>query len=467
MSKQNMQEEQLKMDRKREKMLNAPVEKLVCKMAIPTIISMLVTALYNLADTFFVGRLNSNSATGAVGLVFALMAIIQAFGFFFGHGSGNYISRKIGAGEYEKAQKMAATGFFASVFVGTVIAVLGLTFQKPLARLLGATDTMLSDTLAYMRYILISTPYMMASLVLNNQLRLQGNSLFSMIGLVSGAVFNIALDPLLIFTFDMGVAGAALATIISQLISFVVLFIGCQKSSSISIRWKYFTLEKSYYSEIWRGGIPSLGRQGLASVSTLVLNNFAGDYGDMVIAAFSVVTRITNIAFSIIIGFGQGFQPVCGFNYGAKKYDRLRKAVWFSVKVSSVFLLVAAIGTYIFAPNLVKLFRDDQEVIAIGVKAIRYQCFSLPLLGFIVVMNMFLQNIRKTVPASILAIARQGLVFIPTLLILSSVWGIVGLEMAQAVADLITFAVAIPLSLPTLKELKKKQGETTNEGREL
>ncbi len=323
---------QQKIDKKRKRMLYAPVEGLVCKMAVPTIISMMVTAFYNLADTFFVGKLNSNSATGAVGVVFALMAIIQACGFFFGHGSGNYISRKIGGGAYQKAEKMASTGFFASIFVGAMLAALGLILQKPLARLLGATDTMMEDTLAYMRYILISTPYMMASLVLNNQLRLQGNSLFSMLGLVAGAVINIGLDPLLIFTFGMGVGGAALATIISQLISFVVLFIGCQKSSSISIRWKNFSLEKKYYVEIWKGGIPSLGRQGLASVATLLLNNFAGLYGDATIAAFSVVTRIMQIAFSAIVGFGQGFQPVCGFNYGAKRFDRVRKAVWFSVR---------------------------------------------------------------------------------------------------------------------------------------
>ncbi len=446
---------QQKIDKKRKRMLYAPVEGLVCKMAVPTIISMMVTALYNLADTFFVGKLNSNSATGAVGVVFALMAIIQACGFFFGHGSGNYISRKIGGGAYQKAEKMASTGFFASIFVGAMLAALGLILQKPLARLLGATDTMMEDTLAYMRYILISTPYMMASLVLNNQLRLQGNSLFSMLGLVAGAVINIGLDPLLIFTFGMGVGGAALATIISQLISFVVLFIGCQKSSSISIRWKNFSLEKKYYVEIWKGGIPSLGRQGLASVATLLLNNFAGLYGDATIAAFSVVTRIMQIAFSAIVGFGQGFQPVCGFNYGAKRFDRVRKAVWFSVKVSTAFLVVASVLIYIFAPTLVKLFRDDREVIEIGVQAVRYQCLSLPLVGFVVMMNMFLQNIRRTVPASILAMARQGLSFIPTLLILSGLWGVVGLELTQTVADVITFVIAIPLSMPALKELKK------------
>lgn len=321
----NEDQEQLKIEKKREQMLTQPVEKLVCKMAVPTIISMMVTSFYNLADTFFVGRLNSNSATGAVGLVFALMAVIQAFGFFFGHGSGNYISRAIGQGHYEKASKMAATGFFSSVFVGILMMVLGLCFQVPLARLLGATDSMMTDTIAYMRYILVGTPYMIAAFVLNNQLRLQGNSLFSMIGLVSGAVVNIALDPVLIFTFGMGVAGAALATIVSQLISFIVLLIGCQRSSNVTIRWRNFTPKKDYYVEIFGGGLPSLGRQGLASISTLLLNHFAGFYGDAAIAAFSVVTKITNIAGSVILGFGQGFQPVCGFNYGAQRYGRVKK----------------------------------------------------------------------------------------------------------------------------------------------
>lgn len=451
------QDEQTKIDQKRDQMLNCPVSELICKMSVPTIISMLVTAFYNLADTFFVGRLNSNSATGAVGLVFSLMAIIQACGYFFGHGSGNYISRAIGQREYEKAAEIAATGFFSAIFVGIIFAVVGLIFRTPVAFLLGATDTMLADTVAYMTYILIGAPWMMAAFVLNNQLRLEGNSLFSMIGLVSGAVSNIALDPLMIFTLHMGVAGAALATIISQFISFVVLLIGCQKSSNISIRWRNFTPKKNYYLEIAGGGLPSLCRQGLASIATLLLNHCARVYGDAAIAAFAVFTKIINISGAAILGFGQGFQPVCGFNYGAKKYDRVRKAVWFSVSVAAVFMVVISVFLYFFSESAIGLFRDDPAVIEIGAAALRYQCMVLPLLGWVIIMNMYLQNIRKTLSATILAISRQGLIFIPVLLTLSAVLGLKGLEFAQPTSDFLTFLIAIPLGITALKELHTKE----------
>lgn len=451
------QDERMKIDQKREQMLTYPVSELICRMSVPTIISMLVTAFYNLADTFFVGRLNSNSATGAVGLVFSLMAIIQACGYFFGHGSGNYISRAIGQREYEKAAEIAATGFFSAIFVGIIFAVVGLVFRTPVAFLLGATDTMLADTVAYMTYILIGAPWMMAAFVLNNQLRLEGNSLFSMIGLVSGAVSNMVLDPLMIFTFHMGVAGAALATIISQFISFVVLLIGCQKSSNISIQWRNFTPKKNDYLEITGGGLPSLCRQGLASIATLLLNQRARVYGDAAIAAFAVFTKIINISGAAILGFGQGFQPVCGFNYGAKKYDRVRKAVWFSVSVATVFMAVISVFLYFFSESAIGLFRDDPAVIEIGAAALRYQCMVLPLLGWVIIMNMYLQNIRKTLPATILAISRQGLIFIPVLLILSAVLGLKGLELAQPASDFLTFLIAVPLGMTALKELYTKE----------
>lgn len=451
------QDEQAKIDQKREQMLNRPVSELICKMSVPTIISMLVTAFYNLADTFFVGRLHSNSAIGAVGLVFSLMAIIQACGYFFGHGSGNYISRAIGQKEYEKAAEVAATGFFSAIFVGIIFTVFGLVFRTPLAFLIGATDTMLSDTVAYMTYILIGAPWMMAAFVLNNQLRLEGNSLFSMIGLVSGAVSNIVLDPLMIFTFHMGVAGAALATSVSQFISFIVLLIGCQKSSNISIRWRNFAPQKDYYLEIASGGLPSLCRQGLASIATLLLNQRARVYGDAAIAAFAVLTKIINISGAAILGFGQGFQPVCGFNYGAKKFDRVRKAVWFSVSVSTVVMVIASVFLYFFSEPAIGLFRDDSAVIEIGAAALRYQCMVLPLLGWVIIMNMYLQNIRKTLPATILAISRQGLIFIPVLLILSAILGLKGLELAQPTSDFLTFLIAIPMGVAALKELHTKE----------
>ena len=442
-------------DRKREQMLSEPVEKLICKMAIPATISMLVTALYNLADTFFVGQIGSNTATGAVGIVFSYMTVIQAVGYFFGHGSGNYISREIGKKNYKNASEMAATGFFMALFLGVGFMLCGLVFRTELAYLLGSTNSMIQDTVSYLTYILLGTPYMMAAFVLNNQLRLQGNSLFGMIGLTSGAVLNIILDPLLIFSCKMGIAGAALATIISQFVSFIALLVGCQKSSNVTIKWKDFKPSKNNFKEIVFGGFPSLGRQGLASISMLLLNRLAGSYGDAVIASFAVVTKIINISSAAILGFGHGFQPVCGYNYGAEKYDRVKKGFWFSVKIATISLIVIGILLYLNASNLVRTFRDDPEVIEIGVQTLRYQLIAVPFLGWVIVVNMFLQNIRKVVPASIVAMARQGIVFIPLLLVLYHFFGLTGLELTQPISDIITFAISVPFGVGALRNLRK------------
>lgn len=447
--------EENEIDRKREQMLSEPVEKLVCKMAIPTTISMLVSALYNLADTFFVGQIGSNTATGAVGIVFSYMAIIQAVGYFFGHGSGNYISREIGKKNYENASEMAATGFFMALFIGVGFMIGGLVFRTNLAYLLGSTNSMIQDTVSYLTYILFGTPYMMAAFVLNNQLRLQGNSLFGMIGLVSGAVLNMILDPLLIFLCDMGISGAALATIISQFVSFMILLAGCQKSSNVTIRWKKFKPTRNNFKEIVFGGFPSLSRQGLASISMLLLNRFAGGYGDAAIASFAVVTKIINISSAAILGFGQGFQPVCGYNYGAKKYDRVKKGFWFSVKTATVLLIIVSIVLYLNAPALIRVFRDDPDVVRIGAQALRYQIMAMPFLGWVIVANMFLQNIRKVVPASIVAMARQGIVFLPLLFILSHYFELTGLELTQPISDIITFVISIPFGISALRNLGK------------
>jgi len=433
-------------------MTETPVKKLVCKLAVPTIISMLVTSFYNMADTFFVGRIGT-SASAAVGVVFSLMAIIQATGFFFGHGSGNFISRALGRHDNETAGRMAATGFFSALITGTVIMVLGLTFLEPLARLLGSTETILPYAMDYMRIILIGAPYMCASLVLNNQLRFQGNAVYGMVGITSGAVLNIALDPLLIFVFDMGIAGAALATIISQFVGFILLLIGTHRGDAIAIRLRNFKPSRMIYKEILRGGAPSLLRQGLGSVATISLNFSAGIYGDAAIAGMSIVTRIMQFAYSCLIGFGQGFQPVCGFNYGAKKYDRVKEAFWFCVKLSAVVLVVLAAVGFTFAPQIVSIFRDDPDVIAVGKVALRMQCLAFPLAAWVVMCNMMTQTIGKAVRASILAMSRQGLFFIPTVLILPRIFGIFGLEISQTIADIISFAVAVPLQIKTLKEM--------------
>ena len=444
-------------------MTEKPVSSLICRLAVPTIISMLVTSFYNMADTFFVARIGT-SATAAVGVSFALMAIIQAFGFFCGHGSGNFISRKMGQHRFDEAQQMAATGFFTALMLGTVILVLGEIFIDPLCRILGATETILPYARQYLRLILIGAPYMTASLVLNNQLRFQGSAFYAMIGIASGAVLNIALDPLFIFVFDMGVSGAALATIISQLVGFVLLLRGTTEGGNLRIRLRNITFSKYYYSQIINGGMPSLCRQGLGSVATICLNLMAGPYGDAAIAAMSVVGRVMNLAASVVTGFGQGFQPVCGFNYGAFLYDRVKEGFRFCVKVATVILILLSVTGYLFAPQVIQLFsKNDPQVIAIGTQALRWQCLTFPLCGWITVCNMMLQTIGKSFRASLLAMSRQGLFFIPAVLLLPALIGIQGVEIAQPIADVCSFILAIPLQLSVLHEMTIKQREAATD----
>ncbi len=435
------------------RMTEEPVEGLVCRMAVPTICIMLISALYNMADTYFVGSLGT-SATGAVGIVFSLMAVIQALGFFFGHGSGNYISRQLGARNYDKASQMAATGVISALIGGGLLSLVGLLRIETFARLLGATDTILPHACDYLFYILIGAPWMTASLTLNNLLRFQGSALYGMIGMISGAVLNVVLDPIFIFVFEMGVGGAALATMLSQLIAFCLLLVGCSRGGNISINPKHFTPRPAIYREIVRGGFPSLCRQGIASVGTLCLNHVAGGFGDAAIAAISIVQRVVMFANSALIGFGQGFQPVCGFNYGAGLYDRVTGAFWFCMKVASVLLAVIGAAGFICAPEVIALFRrDDAEVIRIGALALRLQCVTFPLMGWVVLNNMMLQTIGRSARATVLALARQGLFLLPFLFMLTPPLKVLGLQMSQPAADLATLLLSIPLGLGVLREL--------------
>ena len=435
-------------------MTESKVESLILKLAFPTIVSMLITSIYNMADTFFVGQIGT-SATGAVGVVFPLMAIIQAVGFFFGHGAGNFISRKLGAKQLDEANEMASTGFFSALIGGCVIMVCGLLFTDPLARLLGATDTILPYARQYLRIIVCGAPYMTASLTLNNQLRFQGNAFYAMLGIGAGGILNIVLDPILIFGLDMGTGGAALATIISQFVSFIVLFIGVTHKG-IPIRFRNFKPNRYYLKEITRGGIPSLFRQGCASVATVCLNQMAGVYGaDAAIAAMSIVQRITMFAASALIGYGQGFQPVCGFNYGAKRTDRVKRGFWFCVKSSFLVLLVLAILGGVFAPQIIAFFRkDDAAVIEIGAFALRMQCITFPLTGYVVMCNMMAQTIGESVKATILAMSRQFLFFVPSLLVLSALMGLTGVEISQTVSDGFSFVVSVAVGYSILRKWK-------------
>ena len=377
-------------DAKFKQMTEAPVPRLISRLAVPTIVSMLITSIYNMADTYFVSQIGT-SASAAVGIVFSLMAIIQAVGFTLGMGSGNLVSRMLGQKDRETALRAASVGFFTALGVGVLIAVSGLLFIDQLVRLLGATDTIYPYAKDYAQYILIGAPYMTASFVLNTQLRSQGSAFFAMIGITAGGVLNIALDPIFIFGFGMGIGGAA-------------------------------------------------------------------------IAAMTIVSRVMMFIGSALIGFGQGFQPVCGFNYGAKRYDRVLEAFWFCLKVALAALAALAVIFFLGAPSVMSLFRKgDMEVIQIGSLAMRLQCLLLPATGWVIMTNMLLQSIGDGRNASILAMSRQGLFFVPVIMALPPIIGILGVQLCQPAADICTLCLSLFIGTRKLRELaslRDAQGKT-------
>lgn len=431
----------------------APIHRVIPTMAVPTIISMLVTALYNMADTFFVGKLDTQS-TAAVGVVFSLMFFVQACGFFFGHGSGNYIARELGAKRHDSARRMAAAGFFLSFATGLCITVMGLLLLRPLCFMLGATPTILPHTEQYLGIVLLGAPFFTSSLTLNNQLRLQGNASYAMVGIVTGAVLNVGLDPLLIFTFDLGVAGAAMATVAGQVASACILLAMTRRGENIAIHWSQFHPTWSTAKEIFYGGSPSLCRQGLLCMATMLLNHAAGTYGDAAIAAMSIVNRITMMLMAVVIGLGQGFQPLCGFCYGAGRMARLKRAYWFTVAGGTTFLLLCSLVGWTASRQAIGLFRNDAAVIAIGALALRWQLLSLPLNGFIMTSNMLTQTCRKPVSANILASARSGLFFVPLIIVLPRLIGLKGVEVCQTASDFCAFLLTVPIMAHTLRHLK-------------
>ena len=436
-----------------ERMIKQPIPSLILTLALPTTISMLVTNIYNMADTYFVSTVGT-SATGAVGIVFGLMAILQAFGFMFGHGAGANISRRLGAKRVEEARIFASTSIFGSLFFGALIAVLGLIFLNPLMYLMGSTSTILPYARAYAFFILIAAPAMTSSCVMNNILRYEGQASLAMIGLTSGSIINIFGDYIFMRIFHMGVTGAGLSTALSQYISAFILYSMYHKGKTQScFKWQYVSLEKYVIGSIVAVGFPSLCRQGLNSISVMTLNFAAGIYGDEAIAAMSVVSRISNLIFSVGVGIGQGFQPVSAFSYGAKRYDRLKQAFIFTVTLSTILLSIISVICLCFTKPLLLLFTQDSQVLSIAQLAMKFECIAIFFMAISIGSNMLFQSIGRSVIATFLAALRSGLAFIPLVIILPHIWGITGLALSQPIADLCASIVPIPFIFSLFKEL--------------
>ena len=434
-----------------------PVPKLICTLAGPTILSMLVTGIYNSADTYFVGRI-STQGTAAVGLVFSVMAIIQAMGFFCGQGSGNYLSRLLGAGERKKADEIAATGFVLALILGVLLALFGRLFVRPFADLLGATDSTREETVSYLRIILLGAPFMMGQCVINNQLRFQGSAFYAMIGLMCGAVVNIGLDPLLMFGFGLGIPGAAIATISGQFIGFCTLLVGSRRGENIRLDLRNVRLSAHNLLQIVNGGLPSLVRQGMAAIAVVLLNRYANACGgDAAIAGMSIVNRVMMLLSSALIGFGQGYQPVCSFNYGAKLYGRVRVGFFFCLKYGTILMSAASLLCLLFPTRIIAFFRNDPAVIAVGATALRWQASALPLMATSILTNMMLQASGQGLRSSITSSARNGIFFIPLILTLPRLFGLRGVEMTQAWADVLTFLLCLPFLRASLRRMKEAE----------
>ena len=434
-----------KKELRRKAILNDDLLLLLVKTSIPTIIGILVMVIYNLTDTFFVGILNNKSMTAAIGIVFSFMSFIQAIGFWFGYGSGNIMSKKIGENEEKEAEIISSIGILFAIVIGILIAILSCFFVLPLSKFIGgsASENLLNFTLEYLKVIIISIPFGLYSITLYNQLRLCGNVKDGMIGLLIGMAVNIVLDPVLMFVFKFGFIGAGYATLIGQITGCIVLTNLSGKNGNIAVNLKKVRINKDRVYHILAGGMPNFSRQSITGIALILLNVVAAKYGDGVIAALTISSRILALAYMIMIGWGQGFQPICAMNYGAKQYDRVKKAFKFAVVGGTLFLIMAAILLYVFSELFIKTMSNDNEVILVGSEILRMQCITLPLLGYFAISSMLMQNIGQYFWASIISISRQGIFYIPLLYILSNIFGEFGIYLLQPVADVLSFGLAV------------------------
>lgn len=443
------------------KMTETPVSRLILRLGIPTTISMLVTSIYNLADTYFVGRLGE-SPQGAISILFTLQCIIQAVAFMFGHGSGVFVAKHLADKKVDNATKYVSSAFYISVFIGALFTVGGLIFIKPFMLLLGSTQTILPYAVRYGACVLIATPFIMGSFVLNNCLRYEGKAFYAMIGLVSGGLLNILGDFLLVYVFDMGVLGAGIATACSQMISFCLLVILYFKSAQSKISIKAISKKWSVYFNIMKVGFPSFIRQGLTSISGGILNNLSKPYGDATIAAMGVVNKYTSVIAFVGLGIGQGFQPVASFNYQAKRFDRVKKATLFTALFGTALVSVLSIPGIAVPAFIISLFQKSPAVISVGTLALRVASFGIMIMPVSIVTNMLFQSTFQAGKASFLSMLRSGLAFIPTLLIFENLFGIVGIQISQPVADVISSLISLPFLIYFLSVTLRRENAKVN-----
>ena len=442
-------------EEKRREMLERPVQPLILSLAAPSIFANIVTTLYNLADTFFVGQMGITSASAAVGVAFVTSTVIQSVAFYFAQGTGIHMSRCLGAGKTEEAAVYVNTGIAATVTIGTLIAIVGHLFLDQLCYVGGATPTILPYARTYISIILFGAPFIASGFLMNMQLRFQGESFYSMLCMVAGAVLNTILTPLFIFPLGLGIAGSALATVVSEAVSFVLLLIEMSRAGITPLGLRYVRIPNAtMLKTINNGGVPSFARQVMLGVATSLLNNAAAPFGDAAIAGIAVVQRITSVGNFFQIGIGQGFQPITGYNLGAKRYDRIREAYFTAVRLA--FVSVAAIGviTFIWAPQLISIFRDDPEVVAFGVVTLRLQSLPMPFTGVAMVTNFLLQTSGKMWRATFLGACRLGLVLGPVVLVLPPLLGQLGVQIAQPTTDIITTLIAWPMAFFMLREMR-------------
>jgi putative MATE family efflux protein len=440
---------------RRDLLLNEPLHRIIPRMAIPTIISMMITSLYSLADTYFVSSLGTDAAA-AVGVNFSLDNIIMTAGSFLAVGANSYIARLLGARQDRKASQVLSTAFFTAFLTGTTVMTFGFIFMDPLVRLLGATGSVIPYSKDYASFILYAAPFMAANFVMNQCLRSEGSAVYSMIGMVSGAILNIGLDPLFIFVFGWGIKGAAAATAISKFVSFMILVSPyLRRKSLLHLSFRNIAYSRDIVTEVTKMGSPTLIRIGLVAVSTIILNNLAGQFSNSALAAISVANRVMMFVNAIVLGFGQGYQPVAGFNWGAKRFDRVRDAFWFSSVTGAGGAAVLGLFLAIFAPQVMGLFTtEDAAMLTTGLLCIRLQCLTLPIHAWVIIVNMSYASLGKARGAAILSISRQGICFIPMVLLLPALFQENGLAAAQAAADVLSLLIALPLCISLLKEVR-------------